>query len=136
LTYIKDNIKLEEMLNEIKIYDVIIKPIQGTYIPKLLKFGVLHEAFVFMRTSFAGESFVSIGDITEVEKQLAVNGLLAIHALGVLHGDIRLENIMVDRNLLERRSRVWWVDFAWSKITDNNTEVLELTELESLLKQC
>jgi len=102
----KDDVKLEEMLNEIKIYDVILKIIQGIYIPKLLKFGVLHEAFVFMLTSFAGESFASKRDITEVEKQSAVNGLLAIHALGVKHGDIRLENIMVDRNSLTGRSCV------------------------------
>lgn len=35
----KDDIKLEEMLNEIKIYDIILKSIQGIHIPKLLKFG-------------------------------------------------------------------------------------------------
>ena len=134
----KNMVKLEEMLNEIKTYDVILKKIQGIYIPKLIKFGVLHEAFVFILTSLAGESFASKKrDITEVEKQSAVNGLLAIHALGVKHGDIRLENIMVNRNSLTGRSRVWWVDFAWSKITDN-AEVLkmELHELESLLRQC
>ena len=71
-----------------------------------MKFGVLHEVFVFMLTSFAEESFVSKRDITEVKKQLAVNGLLAIHALDVKHGDIRLENIMVDMNSLMEYSQV------------------------------
>ncbi|RIA86072.1 hypothetical protein C1645_741114 [Glomus cerebriforme] len=131
----KDNVKLEEMLNEIKIYDVILKIIQGIYIPKLLKFGVLHEAFIFMMTSFAGESFASKRDITEVEKQSAISSLLAIHALGVKHGDIRLENIMVNRNSLTGHSHVWWIDFAWSKLTDN-AEVLkmELNKLKRLLR--
>ncbi|RIA87914.1 hypothetical protein C1645_827131 [Glomus cerebriforme] len=50
----KNDIKLKEMLNEIKIYNIIFKIIQG----QLLKFGVLHEAFVFMLISFAGESFI------------------------------------------------------------------------------
>ena len=134
----KDDVKLEEMLNEIKIYDIILKRIQGIYIPRLLEFGVLHEAFVFILTSFAGESFASKRrKITEVEKQLAINSLLAIHALDVKHGDIRLENIMVSRNSLTGHSCVWWVDFAWSKITDN-AEVLkmELSELKHLLGTC
>ncbi|CAG8528756.1 13258_t:CDS:2 [Ambispora gerdemannii] len=104
------------------------------YIPKLLKYGVLHEAFVFIFTSFAGESFANNRSITEKEKQLAINGLLAIHAKGVKHGDIRLENIMMERNELTGHSYVWWIDFAWSKMI-NNTEDLdvELSELNTCL---
>ena len=72
--------------------------------------------------------------ITEEEKKLAIEGLLAIHTLGVKHGDVRLENIMVDRDSLTGHSRVWWIDFAWSKIIDN-AKVLEreLFELKRLL---
>ncbi|RHZ44399.1 hypothetical protein Glove_734g13 [Diversispora epigaea] len=68
---------------------------------KLLKFGVLHEAFVFIFTSFAGKSFVKLGNkLTKEEKQLAIEGLQAIHIRGVMHGDVRLENIMVKENKL------------------------------------
>ncbi|GES76220.1 hypothetical protein GLOIN_2v1774890 [Rhizophagus clarus] len=57
--------------------------------------GALKMAFVFMITSFSGESFASKRkEITGTEKRSAVDGLLAIHALGVKHGDIRLENII------------------------------------------
>src|SRR5438045_7846572 len=113
-----------------------LKEIQGIYIPKLLKYGVFHEAFVFVFTSFAGKSFANIKNITEKEKQLAINGLLAIHATGVKHGDIRLENIMVKRNE-SGHSCVWWIDFAWSKIV-NNAKGLdkELFKLKWLLVMC
>ncbi|GET02513.1 kinase-like domain-containing protein [Rhizophagus clarus] len=129
----KDDVKLKEMLNEIKIYHIIFKKIQEIYVPKLLKFGVLHEAFVFMLTSFAGESFAR-NPVTKEEKRLAIKGLQEIHALGVKHGDIRLDNIMVNR--LTGRPRVWWIDFALSEITDNaedlKTELLELRYLLDL----
>ncbi|CAG8488057.1 11733_t:CDS:2 [Funneliformis mosseae] len=128
---------LQEILNELKMYLGPLKGIQGIYIPKLLKYGVLHEAFVFILTSFAGESFANNRSITEKEKQLAINGLMEIHAKGVKHGDIRLENIMMKRNELTGHSYVWWIDFAWSKMI-NNTEDLdaELSELKHLLGMC
>ncbi|PKY55330.1 hypothetical protein RhiirA4_427430 [Rhizophagus irregularis] len=128
-----DDVKLKEMLNEIKIYRIIFKKIQGIYVPKLLKFGVLHEAFVFMLTSFAGESFASKrNSITKEEKLLAIKGLQKIHALGVKHGDIRLDNIMMNR--LMDRSHVWWIDFALSEIIGNAEDLeAELFELRYLL---
>ncbi|RGB36225.1 hypothetical protein C1646_814152 [Rhizophagus diaphanus] len=103
------------------------------YVPKLLKYGVLHEAFVFMLTSFAGESFASKRNtVTKEEKRLAIEGLQEIHALGVKHGDIRLDNIMVSR--LTGRSRVWWIDFALSEIIGNAEDLkAELLELRYLL---
>ncbi|CAG8598897.1 37501_t:CDS:2 [Gigaspora margarita] len=102
----------QEILNEIRMYLGPLKKIQGIYTPKLLKYGVLHEAFAFLLTSFAGKSFADIKNITEKEKQLAIDGLLAIHAKGVKHGDIRLENIVIERNELTDDSNVRWIDFA------------------------
>jgi len=123
------------MLNEIKIYHIIFKKIQGIYVPKLLKSGVLHEAFVFMLTSFAGESFASKSKrnpVTKEEKRLAIKGLQEIHALGVKHGDIRLDNIMVSR--LKGRPCVLWIDFALSEIINNAEDLkAELLELRYLL---
>ncbi|CAG8792388.1 553_t:CDS:1, partial [Gigaspora margarita] len=60
-------------------------------------------------------SFADIKNITEKEKQFAIDGLLAIHTKGVKHGDIRLENIVIERNELTGDSNVRWIDFAWSK---------------------
>jgi serine/threonine protein kinase len=124
---------LQEILNEIKMYLGPLKEIQGIYIPKLLKYGVLHKAFAFILTSFAGESFANNRSITEKEKQLAINGLLAIHAKGVKHGDIRLENIMMERNKLTGHSCVRWIDFAWSKMINNSEDLdMELSKLKHL----
>src|SRR5437016_4429143 len=125
-----------EMLNEIKIYLGSLIDIQEIFIPKLLKYGVLHEAFVFIFTSFAGKSFADLeNDVTKEEKELAILGLQAIHARGVMHGDIRLENIMVKRDeLVVGKTLVWWIDFAWSRMGCNEKELnMELIELKRLL---
>ncbi|CAB4434751.1 unnamed protein product [Rhizophagus irregularis] len=86
-----------------------------------------------MLTSFAGESFASKrNSITKEEKLLAIKGLQKIHALGVKHGDIRLDNIMMNR--LMDRSHVWWIDFALSEIIGNAEDLeAELFELRYLL---
>ncbi|CAG8624907.1 6546_t:CDS:2 [Acaulospora morrowiae] len=125
---------LQEILNELKMYLGPLKEIQGICIPKLLKYGVLHEAFAFILTSFAGESFANKRNITEKEKQLAIDGLREIHDKGVKHGDIRLENIIMERNELTGHSCVQWIDFAWSKVVNNVGNLkMELFELKHLL---
>ena len=130
----KNEYLLKEILNEIKIYLGPLMDIQGIYTPKLLKFGILYEVFVFALTSLSGKSFAELDDITEREKQLAIEGLQAIHARGVMHGDVRIENIMVDRSKSIRKSRVRWIDFAWSKTgRDSKDFNRELIELRSLL---
>ncbi|CAG8621505.1 10202_t:CDS:2 [Funneliformis mosseae] len=52
---------------------------------KLLTFGIFNEVFVFILTSLSGKSFAELDDVTEREK-LAIEGLQAIHARGVIHG--------------------------------------------------
>ncbi|CAI2170735.1 17180_t:CDS:2 [Funneliformis geosporum] len=52
---------------------------------KASKFGVLHEAFIFILTLLARESFANVSNITKEKKQLAINSLLVIHARGVKH---------------------------------------------------
>lgn len=130
----KDENKLEELLNEIKIYIGPLQEIQGVYIPRLLKFGVLHEAFVFILTSLAEVTFATMGDnITRKEKQLAIEGLQKLHSKGVIHGDIRLENIMLKRKY-DGSTCVWWIDFGWCKMTDNMKDLnKELEDLKYLL---
>jgi serine/threonine protein kinase len=125
---------LGEIVNEINIYVGPLVDIQGKYVPKLLRFGVLHEAFVFIFTSLAGRSFAELEHVTSKEKELALEGLQAIHTRGVMHGDVRLENIMLSRNPLTGESYVQWIDFAWSKI--QSVEVLdrELIKLKRLLR--
>src|SRR6266496_3013087 len=58
----KNEYLLPEILNEIKIYLGPPMDIQYVYTSKLLKFGILHEAFVFTLTSLSGKSFPELGD--------------------------------------------------------------------------
>src|SRR5262245_51442013 len=78
----KSDERLGEIVNEINIYLGFLVDVQGKYVPKLLRFGVLHEAFVFIFTSLAGRSFAEMDRATRKEKELAVEGLQAIHARG------------------------------------------------------
>ncbi|GBB95794.1 hypothetical protein RclHR1_26110001 [Rhizophagus clarus] len=130
----KNEYLLQETLNEIKMYLGPLRDIQYMYTPKLLKFGVLHEAFIFILTSLCGKSFAKLDDVTEREKHLAIEGLQAIHARGVMHGDVRLENIMINRSESTSKSRVRWIDFGWSKMSRSSKNFnRELTELRRLL---
>ncbi|RHZ82531.1 hypothetical protein Glove_109g80 [Diversispora epigaea] len=109
--------------------------IQEVFIPKLQKYGVLHEAFLFVFISFAGRSFAELGNnVTKEEKLLAILGLQEIHARGVMHGDVRLENIMVKRDNLADKTLVLWIDFGWSRMGCNEKDLnKELIELKRLL---
>ncbi|CAG8799988.1 27466_t:CDS:2, partial [Dentiscutata erythropus] len=113
----KNEYLVTELLNEIKIYLGPLMDIQEIFIPKLLKYEVLHEAFVFLFVSFAGKSVAELeNEVTLKEKELAILSLQMIHERGVKHGDIRLENIMINRDELTGKTSVWWIDFAWSKM--------------------
>ncbi|CAB5346288.1 unnamed protein product, partial [Rhizophagus irregularis] len=82
------------------------------------------------------KTFADIKDnITKEEKQLAIKGLQKLYLKRVKHGDIKLENIMVKRKNEGSTSYVWWIDFGWSKMTDNVKDLnKELKELKYLLK--
>ena len=57
----------------------------------------------------------------------------AIHALGVVHGDVRLENVLVE----EESSRVWIVDFEFARIISAAQESdlsAEMGAVEQMLK--
>ncbi|CAG8717829.1 25212_t:CDS:2 [Dentiscutata erythropus] len=130
----KNEYLVTELLNEIKIYLGPLMDIQEIFIPKLIKFGVLNEAFVFLFVSLAGKSFTELeNEVTLKEKKLAILGLQMIHERGVKHGDIRLENIMINRDELTGKTSVWWIDFAWSKMgcdeKDLNKELIKLKHL-------
>ncbi|CAG8585664.1 4652_t:CDS:2, partial [Funneliformis mosseae] len=72
----KNEYLLQEILNKIKFYLGLLMDIP----PKLLKYGILNEVFVFILTLLSGKSFAELDDVTEREKQLAIEGLQAIHA--------------------------------------------------------
>ncbi|CAI2175646.1 1063_t:CDS:2 [Funneliformis geosporum] len=108
----KNEYLLQEFQMKSRFTSSPLMDIQYIHTPKFLKFGILHEAFVFILISHSGKSFADLDDITERENLLAIEGLQAIHARGVMHGDVRLENIMVDRSesIIDRIEKFTWYD--------------------------
>ncbi|CAG8611803.1 3154_t:CDS:2 [Dentiscutata erythropus] len=116
----KNEYLVTELLNEIKIYLGPLNDIQEIFIPKLLKYGVLHEAFVFLFVSFAGKSVAELeNEVTVIEKKLAILGL------------------QKEKDELTDKTSVWWIDFVWSKMgcdkKDLNKELIKLKHLLGIL---
>ncbi|RHZ60280.1 hypothetical protein Glove_355g97 [Diversispora epigaea] len=117
------------MQNEIKIYKVLTN-IQGKYIPKLVCYGHYEGGMSFIiGTTLVG---TTLGDhITEQQKTKAIEALKAIHDHGVLHNDVRKENILINDN-----GNVHIIDFGMASLEDLkkkrksfNRELLELSRL-------
>ena len=83
---------LPELLNEIAIYEKLSK-LQGRGIPKLLCHGYLECVLYCVGISLSGSV---PQNLNEKQKQMLLNTLERIHEAGVLHNDIRKENILID----------------------------------------
>uniref|UniRef100_T1IP06 Protein kinase domain-containing protein n=1 Tax=Strigamia maritima TaxID=126957 RepID=T1IP06_STRMM len=97
----------EEMFNEIRIYEQL-KASQGFIVPK-----VLFEVFTANRKGFGmqlGHKFDPT-KLTESQKYQIIIGLDLIHRHGVAHGDIKLDNVVTNRD----KDGFWFIDFGFSK---------------------
>lgn len=83
---------LPELLNEIAIYEKLSK-LQGRGIPKLLCHGYLECVLYCVGISLSGSV---PQNLNEKQKQMLLNTLERIHEAGILHNDIRKENILID----------------------------------------
>jgi serine/threonine protein kinase len=64
------------------------------------------------------------GGLSAQEKLGAVKALEEIHAAGVLHGDIKAENILVQRHPnATMPSKVRLIDFAFAKFNNEEADV-------------
>ncbi|KAF9153954.1 hypothetical protein BG015_002260 [Linnemannia schmuckeri] len=120
----------QELKHEARIYQVL-RTLQGRYIPTLRIAAVADGMEVVLVTDFVG------CDISRVRLDNADQGkiraaLSAIHDLGVVHGDLRPQNILVQRD--GSTSSFYFVDFGLSRITTDKSELFqETTVLNSLL---
>jgi serine/threonine protein kinase len=116
---------VKELLHESSIYSILQK-FQGEVIPYLKYSGPVYGVYV-LATSICGKSLkhfhLNSSDLSEI-KDKAWTGLKKIHSLNVLHGDIRLENIIWN----SQTRRVYWIDFGFSR---QNFEWKELIEEEN-----
>ncbi|KAF9165642.1 hypothetical protein DFQ26_009654 [Actinomortierella ambigua] len=121
----------EELKNEAGVYQKL-QTLQGRYIPKLLLAGVADGVEMVLVTEFVGTDVSQdlLDDSAQVKIQEAMS---AIHELGVLHGDIRPENIVMQNH--GSNAKFYFVDFGLSHFTEDTAELLEETEnLNSLVR--
>jgi serine/threonine protein kinase len=79
---------------------------------------------------------ISVSNLTSKAENAIFKAFEAIHSLGVLHGDIRAENILV----AEGGNAAWIVDFEFAEIINEDdakkSKLLEETEaVRELLKE-
>ncbi|GBC54091.2 kinase-like domain-containing protein [Rhizophagus irregularis DAOM 181602=DAOM 197198] len=103
---------LEEMQKEVDMYKDLAD-IQGKYIPKLVCYGYYGGGMSFVIGLTIVGSMLSDQKITEQQKTRAIKGLEAIHKHGILHNDIRKENILIND-----KGALYLIDFGMASRED------------------
>jgi predicted Ser/Thr protein kinase len=124
---------LKEMQKEAQIYIKDLKDIQGKYIPKLACYGYYGGGWCYaIGTTIVGTHLSHDNKIPKQQKPRALKALYEIHNRGVLHNDIRKENI-----LLDSVGCVYLIDFGMARRLDPKTKRKlfdeEIREFSSLL---
>ncbi|GBC06334.1 hypothetical protein RclHR1_06770017 [Rhizophagus clarus] len=103
---------LEEMQKEVEIYKDLAD-IQGKYIPKLVCYGYYGGGMSFVIGMTIVGTSLSEQKIKKRQKSRAIKGLEAIHKHGILHNDIREENILINDN-----GDIYLIDFGMASRAD------------------
>jgi serine/threonine protein kinase len=103
---------LEEMQKEVEIYKDLAD-IQGKYIPKLVCYGYYGGGMSFVIGVTIVGTTLSERKITKQQRTKALKGLEAIHKHGILHNDIREENILTNDN-----GDIYLIDFGMASRAD------------------
>ncbi|PKK62904.1 kinase-like protein, partial [Rhizophagus irregularis] len=121
---------LEEMQKEVEIYKDLAD-IQGKYIPKLICYGYYGGGMSFVIGLTIVGTMLSDHKITKRQRSRAIKGLEAIHKHGILHNDIREENILINDN-----GDIYLIDFGMASREDTkkkrklfDEEQLKLSQL-------
>ncbi|CAG8490558.1 16097_t:CDS:2 [Acaulospora colombiana] len=116
---------LEEMQKEVEIYKDLAD-IQGKYIPKLVCYGYYGGGMSFVIGLTIVGTMLSEHKITNRQRSRAIKGLEAIHKHGILHNDIRKENILINNN-----GDIYLIDFGISSREDiKKRKIFEEEQLE------
>ncbi|GBC50840.2 kinase-like domain-containing protein [Rhizophagus irregularis DAOM 181602=DAOM 197198] len=121
---------LEEMQKEVEIYKDLAD-IQGKYIPKLICYGYYGGVMSFVIGMTIVGTSLSEQKIKKRQKTRAIKGLEAIHKHGILHNDIREENILIND-----KGALYLIDFGMASREDTkkkrklfDEEQLKLSQL-------
>src|ERR1043166_4646540 len=82
------------MQKEVEIYKDLAD-IQGKYIPRLVCYGYYGGGMSFVIGMTIAGTTLNDHKITKRQRSRAIKGLEAIHKHGILHNDIREENILI-----------------------------------------
>jgi serine/threonine protein kinase len=94
-------------LEIVQIYH-LLSDLQGKCIPKLVLHGYWEGGMYCIGFSLCG---TVPEELSETQKQSVLSSIDAIHDRGVLHNDIKKENILVDEN-----GRVYLIDFGFATL--------------------
>jgi Protein kinase domain len=106
---------VKELHHEADVYRCLDK-LQGVYIPKLVWSGTVEGIFEGIGISPIGTVPSSL---SSKQKQHLIDGLRAIHKFGFLHGDLKMQNILVSDN-----DTAFISDFGFS-VPNANKELFE-----------
>lgn len=105
-----------------------LQPLWGTYIPPLVALGAAFgQDDYILATQYVRGRQLRPADDAHLLPQLQ-EALQAVHGLGILHGDIRRQNILV--SVESGRQRVWLIDFGYAKQQASESEFnIEMEQL-------
>ena len=116
---------LKEMQKEVKIYKDLVD-IQGKYILKLVCYRYYGGGMSFIIGMTIVGTSLSEQKIKKWQKSRAIKGLEAIHKHGILHNNIREENILINDN-----GDIYLIDFGMAS-RENTKKKRKLFEEEQL----
>ena len=114
---------LAELHHEIEIYR-LLSDLQGRFIPKLVLHGYWEGGLYCIGFSLCGTVPKAL---SESQKQSVLSSIDAIHNRGIIHNDIKKENILVDEN-----GMVYLIDFGFATL--NSRKDAQQDERNQMLK--
>jgi tRNA A-37 threonylcarbamoyl transferase component Bud32 len=120
----------DEILHEAYVYSSL-KEIQGRFIPTMMLEGVSDGIEMVLVTNYAGAN-IAHRILTTADCDKIREAIVAVHNLGVVHGDIRPQNIVAQE--IEGNVRFTVIDFGLSRWTQDESEFeQEMKRLEGVL---
>ncbi|KAF9088772.1 hypothetical protein BGX27_002629 [Mortierella sp. AM989] len=120
----------DELEHEATVYEEL-QTLQGRFIPELKLAGVMGGMEMVLVTEFTGTDLCD-RRLDSSDRNKIRGALSAIHDLGILHGDIRPDNITT--KLDGQDSRFFFINFGRSEFVRHSSALnCEMKELEALL---